>query len=385
MARRLVVCCDGTWNVATQRCRTNVAKVARAVLPVTATGTEQRVRYLDGVGTRPSERLRGGAFGWGLSRKVRDAYCFLVENYEPGDELYLFGFSRGAFTARSLAGLVRNSGILRLEHENRLQEAWDLYRDRGKEPDAQESRDFREDFSHPTRIRFIGVWDTVGALGIPVPGPHLLKPLATLVNRLWAFHNTELSSWVDGAFHALAVDERRRAFAPALWHQQPGAEEQGQQLKQVWFSGVHVDVGGGYPDTSQSDLSLRWMVANAAAHGLQFDSAALGLGADRPLGDLHESRTKLYRLTRPLNRPVGQSRNARDHRLDGREFVAATAELRYDTPEQHYAPPELRRYFDNPDGVHIEPVPDLPVTRRPTTPLLLPGLRSPNDPARQPS
>ncbi|BFO18636.1 hypothetical protein SHKM778_50240 [Streptomyces sp. KM77-8] len=113
MAKRLVVCCDGTWNFADQPSKTNVAKVALSVLPGSAAGKEQRVYYHSGVGTLRRERLRGGAFGAGLSRNVVDAYRFLVETYEADDELFLFGFSRGAFTARSLAGLVRNSGILR--------------------------------------------------------------------------------------------------------------------------------------------------------------------------------------------------------------------------------------------------------------------------------
>jgi len=354
MAKRLVVCCDGTWNVATQRYRTNVAKVARAVRPVAVTGTEQRVRYLDGVGTTGWDRLRGGAFGWGLSRKVRDAYCFLVENFEPGDELYLFGFSRGAFTARSLAGLVRNSGILRPEHDGRLQEAWTLYRDRGKDPKHPASERFRAQYSHETGIRFIGVWDTVGSLGIPVPGPHLLKPLATLVNRRWAFHNTTLSSRVEGAFHVLAVDEKRRAFEPTLWHQQPDAR--GQELKQVWFTGVHVDVGGGYEDTSLSDLSLLWMAARATAYGLEFDTDALRAAtAPDARGRLHNSRTKLYRLTRPLHRPIGRAENPEDRHPDGRELLASTTKTRYDDRSMEYDPPELVKYLKELGTDHIEP------------------------------
>lgn len=376
MARRLVVCCDGTWNVPTQRYRTNVSKVARAVPPVSTTGTEQRVCYLDGVGTKWSDRLRGGACGWGLSEKIREGYRFLVENYEPGDELYLFGFSRGAFTARSLAGLVRNSGILRLDHENRLKEAWTLYRDRGKEPRHPESERFRALYSHETRIRFIGVWDTVGALGIPVPGPGVLKPLVNWVNSHCAFHDTTLSSWVDGAFHALAVDEKRRAFEPTLWHQQDRAE--GQELRQVWLSGVHTDVGGGYQDTSQSDLSLRWMVANAERYGLEFTGSALGTGTADPLGRLHESREGLYRLTRPLHRPIGQAEK-------GHEYVADSAELRYNTPSMDYHPKELAKYLTKPEGVHIETLTDQPPARPPMTPLILPGKRVPTDPAGQPS
>src|SRR5437868_13270999 len=119
MAKRLIVCCDGTWNLADQPSKTNVTKVALSVLP-RAAGVEQRVSYHSGVGTHRGEHLRGGAFGMGLSSNVMDAYRFLVDTYEPGDMLYLFGFSRGAFTARSLAGLVRNCGILRRDNAGRI-------------------------------------------------------------------------------------------------------------------------------------------------------------------------------------------------------------------------------------------------------------------------
>lgn len=241
MAKRLVVCCDGTWTFADQPGKTNVTKVALSIRRRSRDGTEQRVYYRDGVGTRRWERLRGGAFGMGLSRNVLDAYRFLVHNYEPGDALYLFGFSRGAFTARSLAGLVRNSGILRPENADRIKEAWTLYRSRTKKPTGAASTLFRRAHAHEPEIHF--VWDTVGALGIPVPGPRWLSPLINLVNRRWAFHDTDLSSRVKEAFHALAIDEQRSAFRPTPWLQQPGAADSGQEMKQVWFTGVHSESG----------------------------------------------------------------------------------------------------------------------------------------------
>lgn len=143
MAKRLVICCDGTWNLADQPSKTNVAKVALAVRRRSAVGTEQRVYYHSGVGTNRRERLRGAAFGMGLSRNVLDAYRFLIHTYEPGDTLYLFGFSRGAFTARSLAGLVHNCGILRPEQAHRLDEAWALYRSRVDKPTSVAATLFR--------------------------------------------------------------------------------------------------------------------------------------------------------------------------------------------------------------------------------------------------
>src|SRR5215213_6127127 len=164
---RLIVCCDGTWNRADQPAPTNVRKICQAI----DESDGQLVKYEPGVGTRVLERIRGGAFGFGLSRNVKDCYAWLVEHYEPGDELFLFGFSRGAFTARSLAGLVRNSGILKPENAGMVDAAYKLYRSRepGNAPREENAARFRADNSHPdATIQFVGVWDTVGALGIPI-------------------------------------------------------------------------------------------------------------------------------------------------------------------------------------------------------------------------
>jgi hypothetical protein len=370
MAKRLVVCCDGTWNAADQPSRTNVAKVALSVVPGSAAGKEQRVYYHSGVGTRRGERLRGGAFGMGLSRNVVDAYRFLVETYEPGDELFLFGFSRGAFTARSLAGLLRNGGVLRRDHADRIPEAWALYRDRIEQPNGAAATLFRRSYAYETEIRFIGVWDTVGALGIPVPDSAWLQPAANRLNRRWEFHDTRLSRWVGAAFHALAIDEQRSAFRPALWHQKPGAVEQGQELKQVWFAGVHCDVGGGYKETGLSDIALLWMVDQARRHGLKFDPEVLSTAGPRVMrpeesvdfrvrpdvsGDLHTSRTGVYRLAKPLHRPLGRAVDGNGD-LDGNEYLAVPTKERHDRTAG-YRPPELERYLGGRERVRLEPVP----------------------------
>lgn len=367
MAKRLVVCCDGTWNFADQQSKTNVTKVALSVRPGPAAGKDQRIYYHSGVGTHRWERLRGGAFGVGLSRNVIDAYRFLIETYEPDDELFLFGFSRGAFTARSLAGLVRNSGILRRDHAGRVKEAWALYRDRIEKPSGTASTLFRRSYAHETETHFIGVWDTVGALGIPVPGPKRLGPVVNRFNRRWAFHDTELSSWVKAAFHALAIDEQRSAFRPTLWHQQPGSAEQGQELKQVWFAGTHCDVGGGYQGTGLSDISLLWMVDQARRYGLEFDTEALSEAGPRdmppdrgidfgvrpdPMGTVHNSRRGPYRLAKPLHRPLGRGMDD-EGRLDGNEFLTASAKERYDR-DADYRPPELGRYLADQGRVRLE-------------------------------
>jgi uncharacterized protein (DUF2235 family) len=343
MAKRLVLCCDGTWNTADQARPTNVTKLALAVADKDPGGREQRVLYHRGVGTSRWERLRGGAFGYGLSRNVQDAYRFLVENYEPGDELFFFGFSRGAFTARSTAGFVRNAGILKPQFESRIGEAYALYRDRTKHPRSIEAQLFRRTYSYETRIRCIGVWDTVGALGIPLSG----IPGVDAFNKRWQFHDTDLSTTVDAAFQALAIDEKRRPFEPTLWQQQADAGEQ--RLEQVWFAGVHSDVGGGYPDGRLADIALLWLVSRAVECGLVLRPDAFPssqppgvkeqvmLANPDPLGHLHESRTGAYLLQPPLHRPIGQ----KDPR---HEQVAEAARQRWDH-DPGYRPEGLDDYL----------------------------------------
>ncbi|HEX3285508.1 MAG TPA: DUF2235 domain-containing protein [Mycobacterium sp.] len=364
MSKRLVLCCDGTWNSPDQKSPTNVTKVALAVAPTDASGREQRTFYHRGVGTNRWERLRGGAFGFGLSRNVCDAYRFLVQNFEPGDELFFFGFSRGAYTARSTAGFVRNCGILRREHADRVDEAYALYRDKSSKthPRGMEATLFRRSYSHETRIHFVGVWDTVGALGIPLDGP----PLARLINRRWEFHDTKLSGAVDAAYQALAIDEKRPPFRPTLWEPQENPPE-GQHVEQVWFAGVHCDVGGGYPEHETSDIPLLWMVNRARSSGLTFCPDAFA--GPRPPGDpstlvaddavactsvdpdalglLHESREKLYRVVSPYHRSIGVTDEAH-------EYVASSASLRHDE-RTDYRPGNLDTYLA---GNHrIMPVP----------------------------
>lgn len=263
MPKNLVVCCDGTWNIPDETrgsaaAPTNVAKLALAVAQDQGT---QRMFYEPGVGTAPDERMVGGAFGYGLSRNIRSCYAFLAANYDEGDRLFLFGFSRGAYTARSLAGLIRNCGILRTEHADQVDHAFAFYRDRTSHthPSAIASHIFREMYAYPTApIHFIGVWDTVGALGIPVdlPGWEEISHHITGWEQLWGFHDTRLSSQVTHARHALSIDEERSAFRPTLWTQAQAALDSAQDLKQVWFAGVHSEVGGGSESTSLSDIAL---------------------------------------------------------------------------------------------------------------------------------
>ncbi len=269
--RRLIICADGTWNEPEQNdlgmsSPTNICKLAKAIQPFDKDGVAQIICYHTGVGERGGlkDHFSGGALGRGLSKNIIDLYLFLVLNYFPGDELYLFGFSRGAYTVRSLAGLIRNTGILKCNYAEKYKDAYKLYQNRDKlsHPRSTLAVNFRALYSWPDfNIKFIGVWDTVGALGIPFSGIHLKR---------FEFHDVELSSHVDYAYQALAIDEKRKPFTPSLWEKQPTSPKS-QVLEQVWFPGVHCNVGGGYEDSGLSDCALEWMWGKAAACGLELD------------------------------------------------------------------------------------------------------------------
>lgn len=344
MVKRIVVCCDGTWNTPDQKDRgratsTNVTKLALAVAPCDASGLEQRMFYDKGVGTGRFDHLRGGAFGFGLSQKVKEAYQFVVANYDPGDELFFFGFSRGAYTARSTVGFIRNVGVLKREYADKLDAAYGLYRSRNDRfhPRGVEASLFRKSFSHETRIKFIGVWDTVGALGIP------LTPLKFL-NFFWRFHDVKLSTWVDNAYQALAIDEKRRPFKPALWERQPEAVKQ--TIEQVWFAGVHSNVGGGYEDSGLADVALWWMIQKAQACGLAFDPSYVSQNVKpNVLGQLRNSLTGFYRIWPAYVRPMG--------RRGVDEALADTAVKRREK-DPAYDPPNLREYLAS--GGTVTPV-----------------------------
>jgi uncharacterized protein (DUF2235 family) len=293
LAKKLIVCADGTWNDEDGAAGpTNVVKIHRSFQNNYVEGVNQWTCYVTGVGTRLRERIRGGAFGYGLSKNILEAYRFLVEQYEHGAELYFFGFSRGAYTVRSLAGLIRNSGLLKKEFINRLDEAFALYRNRSEktDPKSDKAAEFRAKFSHQPDIKFIGVWDTVGSLGVPLPRLKLFSLIGWLLNKDFHFHDPKLSSIVKNAYHAVSIHEHRSTSVPTLWEKQEHSRDQ--TLEQVWFPGVHCDVGGGYRSTGLSDASLLWMIDRARECGLVFREDALKAGlqlAPDPLGRVHES------------------------------------------------------------------------------------------------
>ena len=291
MTKKIFICTDGTWNTTYQTDRgvlapSNVAIMARMLLTL----PEQQLVYYDrGVGTRHFlDKITGGAFGHGLYENVQQAYQFLVEHYQTGDEVILFGFSRGAFTARSLAGMICKMGILRKKYIADIRSIYDYYRDQNA--DEAIIRQYSENFCHPPNgIQFLGVWDTVGALGIP------LKSLNWLTSWRYKFHNTSLSPHVKHAFHALALDEKRRSFIPTLWKKQNLSAEQ--VVEQRWFAGVHSNIGGGYADKGLSDITLSWMLEMLSTHvdDIQLDKEYIKehLNAE-PCGEMRESRSAYY-------------------------------------------------------------------------------------------
>lgn len=294
--KRLVICCDGTWNSPEKRYVTNVVRTAQAVRPADTNGVPQVVFYDWGVGS-DGQKITGGMLGAGLDKNIQDAYRFLVHNYAPGDEIYLFGFSRGAYTVRSLVGLIRNAGLLKKINAHKIPDAYKLYRSRSN-PDEPTALEFRRMHSRTARITFIGVWDTVGALGIP---SQILKAITR--NRGYAFHDTSLSKIIKHACHAVAIDEKRIDFKPALWTRRP---VRGQTIEQQWFAGVHGDVGGGYKETGLSDIALDWIWSRAKTLGLAFDpNYRRKFVHPDPLDKLHRSWKGIYWVKGRHHRPIG--------------------------------------------------------------------------------
>ncbi|MEM9795754.1 MAG: DUF2235 domain-containing protein [Pseudomonadota bacterium] len=330
--KRIVILCDGTWNSSDTVDATNVRELTRVIVAQTRTPKMREIDgvvepildaagapalqdvaqvpiYIEGVGTgrrgvtrtgRLSDRLLGGAFGWGLMENVVEAYRNLVFLWESGDEVYIFGYSRGAFTARSLAGFIRYTGLLSRSDLHLLPKAVDRYSDtffgsgearqaknlwwRAKyssetlvdpedikrleampaDPEAQEAL-AKLSRAPEFKVDYMGVWDTVGAMGIP---GHVTG--APLVNRRHQFHDTNLSAMVRSARHAVALDERRRTFPPTLWKNIGGLNKgrPDRPYRQEWFPGNHGSVGGGGPEKGLSSAALDWVLDGAEIAGL---------------------------------------------------------------------------------------------------------------------
>ena len=291
MSKKIIFCADGTWNTAhgpeLMPADTNVRR-----LYLSLNDSSSQLRYYDsGVGTNDTlaQHLFGGALGEGLFQKVQDGYEFLAYVWDPGDEIYLFGFSRGAYTARSLAGMIALFGVPTKNLDNQtVPRMFAAYRTRDHSQRLQLKTELAANYGlQDVNIRMVGVWDTVGSLGIP---GHLF---GMLDEWKYGFLDTALSPCIQTAYHAVAIDERRAAFLPTLWTNSDGSPRPNdQQLTQVWFSGVHTDVGGGEKESQLANITLRWMIDNAERCGLSFDErlvqqcfAPLPF---QPLGPMHD-------------------------------------------------------------------------------------------------
>lgn len=327
MKRNIVICADGTWNRPEQtlsECVSNVLKVSRRIKSQTGHHAQQ-VFYDWGLGSY-HDTVRGGITGHGLDKNVLDAYRYVVHNYDEDSQLFLFGFSRGAYTVRALSGLINNVGILKPSHGDLIPKAWQIYKSSSQQdhPKGERAMAFNEAYAFKTKhIRFIGVWDTVGALGIPFS-------LLGWLGEDDEFYDTKLSSNVDIARHALAIDERRQDFAPAMW--QPRSDV---DLQQVWFAGVHSDVGGGYPEDknglTSADEPLAWLLNEAAKAGLHVQHFEPPASEHMP--QLHKSRRHVFRVKRPLVRDLALQ-------IEG-TFLHKSVLKRWREHES-YRPPQLR-------------------------------------------
>ena len=266
--KRIIICSDGTWNRPERLNHkedypTNVLKFARGIKPNDKNDVKQVVFYDWGIGSYHNSAA-GGALGAGLEKNVMDAYRFLVHNYDKGDEIYLFGFSRGAYTVRSICGMINNCSILKSSEASRIEEAFALYKNKRKKPNDEYTLDWRNKYSieNSSKITFVGVWDTVGALGLPFT-------IFGLIKDKHLFYDNKLGSNILTARHALSLDEMRKDFEPTIWSPKKGVD-----IKQVWFAGVHADIGGSYKPTEGSllsDIPMMWLKQEAEKKGLNFD------------------------------------------------------------------------------------------------------------------
>jgi uncharacterized protein (DUF2235 family) len=274
MSKKIIFCADGTWNTPHGPSElpedTNVRK-----LFLLLTDDATQLKYYDsGVGTNGAafEHFFGGTMGEGLFQKVQDGYEFLSYVWDPGDEIFIFGFSRGAYTARSLAGMVAAFGVPTKNLDNRsVKRVFEAYRISDHEQRKAAKAPLAAQYElNDVKVRMVGVWDTVGALGIP---GHLFS---NFDQARYGFLDTALNPCIQNAYHAVSLDERRSSFVPTLWTNPDGSpRDNDAQLQQVWFPGVHCDVGGSYSECQLSNIPLRWMIDNAKKCGLSFDLAAV--------------------------------------------------------------------------------------------------------------
>jgi len=296
--KNIVLCADGTGHRGGYGRDTNVYKTCKAV-DINSPGVDQYTFYDQGVGTDKSDTSKNkyrtalsGAFGFGFRNNVLHLYHFLARSYNPGDAIFLFGFSRGAATVRAFAGFINACGLVDRNHssvqtngafdadkfQELVERAFECYQNNKNKPAQQKFKDqyaVKDSIHAPNgdlKIKFVGVWDTVSALGFSQDFSLLLKWIFSTAEKIsnmipWLahdFYDYELNNSIENAYHALSIDDERTTFHPLVWNEKNFTGH----VEQVWFAGVHSNVGGGYPRTGLSDIALQWMQSKAQAHGL---------------------------------------------------------------------------------------------------------------------
>ncbi len=318
--KRIAIFLDGTWNTVDDD--TNVWRMKSLC---ESDAASQIIYYSAGVGTQFGAKIRGGLYGYGLNDEITDAYKWLIDNFESDDEIFIFGFSRGAYTARSLSGFISKCGLLTPGAPLSVKQLFSRYRRRTartirgllenrigspgepQEPPAEDAWILR--YCAAIDVKFVGVWDTVGALGIPVSAANPFN-----VDR-YQFLETHLRLTNTFAFHALAVDEHRALFEPTLWTQtgadhskEPLHQRTLDEVEQRWFVGAHANVGGGYPNDILAQAPMKWLMEKAALHGLRFKSAITLDQFESTITDSYSAFAYgLYRyVSKPYFRPIGK-------------------------------------------------------------------------------
>jgi len=291
MPKNIVIFSDGTGQDGGQGANTNIYKIFNMI----ESRTSKQVSYYDrGLGTGVFKAM-GSIAGFGISKNIKDCYSFIFEHYEAGDKIYLLGFSRGAATMRSLSNFIHHFGVMPKSRPELISKAYKIYKIKNKEKRDRKAQEFiSRHHTMWTKIEYIGCFDTVAALGFPY------KSLSSLINNIplfqHKFHDFKLSQAVSNAYQALAIDDERKTFLPILWDSDV---LDGQKVKQVWFCGMHTDVGGGYEKEDLSDIPLKWMLDTAKKHGLKIYSKNKVVIKGDVNGKMHDSRgsflSKVYR------------------------------------------------------------------------------------------
>jgi len=282
VSKNIVIFADGTGQEGGRGNNTNVYKLFNMVTERTE---DQIVFYDRGLGTG-WRKVTGNMFGAGMDKNIIECYTFIFENYKAGDKIYLIGFSRGAATVRSLSSFIHYFGILPQSRPELIDEAYTIYEIKNEKRREKKAKQFiNRNHTLWTHIEFIGVWDTVAALGVPVKSVDVTLEKIPFMRHY--YHNFKLSPSVKYAYQALAIDDYRDTFHPIIWGQN---KESYQEIEQVWFVGSHTDIGGGYREQEVSDIPLQWLITRAIKRGLLiYPSNRVSLHPDVN-GKMHDSR-----------------------------------------------------------------------------------------------